>query len=245
MGIHDVLVGEITSRGERLLRRLDELNLLLVFIREPDESVLGSWESASRDARALAIVCSMAELESLTRFVIQLIHSELNNATLMTRDIRPCMRQIAAHQVFESLKRLEDHAKLWERRAYATTLDGCSDVLALPIERRGPQPPLDGRTLRPEHFYRMWAIYGLPGDAFPFVSWATSLQKLALVRNDIAHANLAFSEIFQQAGMTVAEVEGYLKDIGEFSIHLISSWTDYLDRQLYLGSALYEVDQAG
>jgi hypothetical protein len=236
VGIHDGFVGRIADQGERLLRRIDELKRLLAFVQLTDEDLHKGWPSAARDARSLAIICSMAELEALTAFLIKGTHSELNGCTLITRDIRPCVRQLAAHRAFESLKTLEDHSKLWQQRAYTTTLDQNAEFLELPISAKGPQPPLDGRTLRPEHYYRIWAIYGLPGDAFPSVSWAASLQKLALLRNDLAHGNLPFAEIFQQAGVTVPEVENYIDDLAEFSIHLISAWSQYLELRLYLKS---------
>jgi hypothetical protein len=234
VGVHDAIVAEIHDHAERLLRRIDELKLLLLYVRELDPSAGAEWSSSSRDARALAVVCSVAELEALTKFIIQRTHQALNDSALAESDIVPCMRQITSHGMFESLRSLQDSSKVWERRSYVTTLETCGNALELPIFSRGPQPPLDGRTLRPEHFNRMWSIYGLPGIAFPAASWASSLQKLALVRNDIAHGNLPFGEIFQQAGLTVAEVESYIDDLGSFSIHLVSAWTDYLDRGLYL-----------
>lgn len=147
------------------------------------------------------------------------------------------MRQLAAHDAFESLRTLQDHEKLWDARAFATTLEGCGDLLKLPLPRKGPQPPLDGGTLKPGHFNRLWAIYGLPGIAFPEAAWAPSLQKLAGLRNEIAHGTSPFNDIFSQAGVTVAEVERYIDDLSLFSIHLVDSWCKFLASEMYLDNA--------
>lgn len=238
MDIHDAAIGEIHQQGERLLRRIDELKFLLLYVRGLDSKDGVGWESSTRDARALSIICSVAELEALTKTVIQCMHRELNDATICGGELAPCLRQIAAHNAFESLRSLQDSAKVWERRAYVTTLDTSAEYLGLPIATQGPQPPLDGRTLRPEHFFRMWDIYGLPGEAFPSVAWASSLQKLALVRNDIAHGNLPFAAIFQQAGRTVTEIESYVDDLSSFSIHFVSASAEYLEKKLYMKESL-------
>ncbi|MFE6526835.1 HEPN domain-containing protein [Streptomyces sp. NPDC057794] len=237
MATHETLIVDIQSQGERLLRRCDDLKKFLALVRnspqgsQPD----ARWASEARDARALSVVCSMAELEAFTKFLIQETHRELNSSGLPVRSFRSSLRQLAAHATFESLRSLSDHSKLWEKRKFATTLEACGDPIALPIELRHAQPPLDGRTLRPEHFNRIWEIYGLPGAAFPSAAWGASLQKMALFRNDVAHGNIPYVEIFQQAGRSVTDVERYVNDISEFAIHLVTAWVDYLTTQGYLG----------
>jgi hypothetical protein len=233
--MHDPLILEVQTQGERLLSRCDDLKKFLALVRvSSDDGRELRWNSESKDARAVAVVCAAAELESFTKFVIQETHRELNNSGMAIKSLRPSLRQLAAHATFESLRDLSDHSKLWEKRRYATTLEICVDPIQLPIENRYAQPPLDGRTLRPEHFNRIWEIYGLPDAAFPASAWSASLQKLALFRNDIAHGNLSYYEIFQQAGRSVADVERYVNDLNEFVIHMAASWCDYLNAQGYL-----------
>jgi RiboL-PSP-HEPN len=236
---HDALILEVQAQGERLLRRCDDLKKFLALVQPPAVGTEGTspnqrWNSEARDARALSAVCTMAELEALTKFLIQETHEELNSSVACVSDLRPSLRQLAAHTTFESLKDLSDHSKLWEKRKYATTLELCTDPVSLPIDFRHAQPPLDGRTLRPEHFNRIWEIYGLANTAFPMASWSASLQKMAHFRNDVAHGNILYVEIFQQAGRSVAEVERYVNDISEFVIHLATSWADYLSNESYL-----------
>ncbi|MGH3808069.1 MAG: hypothetical protein ACRDRU_15880 [Pseudonocardiaceae bacterium] len=234
MALHERLIVELRSHVDRLLNRVDQLQLLL------DQNFGASNGGdqpgfVSRELRAAAAVGSIAELEALTRSTIQRTHIELNTCGLMLCDISPSMRQLAVHGTFESLRDAMDHGKLWEKRRFATTLETCNQSLLLPIVlQRAPQPPLDGRTLTPKHYHRLWQIYGLPGDPFPVVSWEGSLQKLALLRNDIAHGSLPVDEIFTQAGRSAPEVRSYINDIGLFSINFADRWENYLTNQGYL-----------
>ncbi|GAA1070510.1 hypothetical protein F4556_004196 [Kitasatospora gansuensis] len=237
MATHDALIGEVESHGDQLLRRSDDLKKFLALAsHSADSSASPRWESEARDARALAVVCTMAELESFTKFIIQETHKEINDSRLSVNKLRPSLRQLAAHTAFESLRELNDHSKLWERRKYATTLEFCGDPAALPVNHKQAQPPLDGRTLKPEHFNRIWEIYGLPGDAFPHSTWGASLIKMSMLRNDVAHGNIPYVEIFQQAGRSVADVERYVNDIGEFAVHLTATWVEYLEHRGYLAT---------
>lgn len=234
MGAHDLLVADVSLQCERLLTRTDELKTYLASVASLVVQDRTKWSFLGREARSSAIVCTMAELEALTQFLIKKTHEALNSATLSYRELRKCLRQLAAHDAFESLRALQDHEKLWNMRSFATTLEGCGELFKLPLPRKGPQPPLDGGTLKPSHFNRLWAIYGLPDIAFPDPSWAASLQKLAGLRNEIAHGTSSFADIFSQAGATIPEIERYIDDVSSFSIHLIENWTLYLADELYL-----------
>jgi hypothetical protein len=230
---HDGLRKEILDHLGRLLKRTGELKVFLAFT-QTSQTNTNVWSSASRDARALAIVCTMAELESLIKTSVQRTHEELNAAGIQTLQLIPSMRQVVAHTAFESLRSLQDQTKMWERRSFTTTLESCSEVAKFPIERSHPQPPLDGKTLKPEHFYRLWQIYQLPGDPFPNPGWPGSLQKMAMARNDLAHGNLPYHEIFQQAGRSIKDIESYVASVSDFSSHFVDSWNKYLASEDYL-----------
>jgi len=235
VGAHDALNAALMAEADRLLKRTDTLKTYLLAAASLAKQDPKRWHFATMEARASAIIHTVAELESLTRFLIQETHRELNGAHVV-KDLRACLRQLAAHTTFESLRALSDPSKLWIRRAEATTLELSSSPLALPIEMKTVQPPLDGRTLRPDHFYRIWSIYGLPGAAFPVVSWEASMLKMAGVRNDLAHGTVPFHEVFQSAGMRISDVERYVSDIIEFALYLVTTWVDYLDSRQYLAS---------
>ena len=233
MGNHDAFIQDLTGQGVRALDRIDDLKRFLAFVEVDSNQRISVWQSAQRDARALAIICSMAELEALTKSTLQGVHREINNSSLPVELLIPSVRQLTAHTIFESLKELQDPAKMWEKRSYATTLETCSEIAVFPILNNHPQPPLDGKTLKPQHFERLWSIYSIPGYAFPKSTWNASLTKLSLARNDLAHGNLPFYEIFQQAGRSVSEIERYVNDIADFIAHFVNSWEDYMDNERY------------
>jgi hypothetical protein len=233
VGKHDGLRKEILDHLDRLLKRTGELKVFLAFTQTSLTNSSG-WDSASRDARALAIICTMAELESLIKVSVQRTHETLNTAGIQTMALIPSVRQVVAHTTFESLRTLQDHSRMWDKRSFATTLELCDDPAKFPIERSHPQPPLDGKTLKPEHFYRLWQIYQLPGAAFPDVRWPGALLKLAMARNDLAHGNLPYHEIFQQAGRSIPEIESYISSVSDFASHFVRSWNLYLHDESYL-----------
>ncbi|WP_327007939.1 hypothetical protein OHA72_12080 [Dactylosporangium sp. NBC_01737] len=176
----------------------------------------------------------VAELESLTRVALKEIHEYINRASIPVNTIAACLRQLVAHNEFESLRNLQDAAKVWEKRAYTTSLDRQAVEVVLPLPTKGPLPPMDGRTPTPSLYNRIWSVYGLHREAFPVASWSPSILKMAGLRNDIAHGNIPFHEIFQQPGVTVADIERYVDDIEAFSSHFIATIVDYLTNSLYL-----------
>lgn len=233
--MNDAFVEAVWSETDRLLSRVERLDTQLtasfrVYAAEGERAY-----AATQDSRAAAILYSMAELESLTRFVLTEAHKTINLLEVPVRDVRPCLRGLAAHSWFESLRSLQETAKVWERRALTTTMDGSAEPMRLPVVGRPKaQPPLDGKTPKPEHFALVWAMYGLPDEPFTTGSWQTTLRKLSGVRNDLAHGNVPFSEVFRTPGLQEGDVEGYLADLAHFAIHFASSWVTYMTSASYL-----------
>jgi hypothetical protein len=229
---HEALRSQMLDHLGRLLERTDELRTFLAFVQGGET---GHWMSASLDARALAIVCGMAELESLVTTTIQCTHEALNDAGIKTQQLTPALRQMVAHSTFESLKEVRDHKRMWRSRGSVTTLDSCPEFSRFPVVKKGaPQPPLDGRTLKPEHFHRIWEIYQLPDQPFPVLAWQGHLVKMASARNDLAHGNLPYPEVFREAGRSVSSVEQYVGTIRGLSTHFADKWIQYLIEERYL-----------
>jgi hypothetical protein len=233
---HDRLIGQLHRSTDRFLDRLDDLRRYLAGADVLAQQDAQRWQFATYEARGAAVVGAEAELEAMTRTFIQETHAELNGMAIPLKDVRPSLRQLAAHSAFESLRTTTHHKTVWERRLFATTLDSCVVPLALPVAHKGAQPPLDGKTLRPSHFFQLWQIYGLPQSAFPEVAWVGSLQKLALARNDVAHGNSKFDEIFVQPGREVHHIEAYLDQMSLFGIHFVSRWEEYLRASRYMAN---------
>lgn len=223
-------------RGEEALVRISKLKTFLIMSQEMDSVDHTKWYFLTQEARAASIVGVMAELEGLTRSFLVHINTLINDQAHPVAALKPCVRALAGHAHFDSLRDTNDSSTIWAKRAAVTTFEVCSEASVLPIPTRGPQPPLDGKTLTPAHFIRIWSVYGIPATPFAEVGWAQTLQKLAGLRNDIAHGNIPFDEIFRSSrnGTSGADVERYLEEIELFVISLVDKWKDYGDKRLFL-----------
>lgn len=224
----------VFDQADDALKRLDRLKSFLVAAEALRVQDHARWFFLTQEARAACIIGVCAELEALTRVFLVAVNGEINRGVHVVGDLKPCLRGLAGHAHFESLRTSEDAATVWARRTAVTSYDTSTEVAAMPLPARGPQPPMDGKTLTPSHFQRLWDVYGLDGDPFPELAWATTLTKLSGLRNDIAHANLPFSEIFRTAGTTSPSVERALDQMNNFVIHLTVTWTSYVASQHYL-----------
>jgi hypothetical protein len=229
-----VALQTLVDQQDRLSKRAQGLKRLIISVQTVALSPVASGVLLLQEARAAAIVGIVAELESLTRTILSEIHDHINQAAVPLNSIAACLRQLAVHDEFESLRTLQDATKVWEKRAFATSLDRQSTGTVLPMPRKGPLPPMDGRTPNPGLYSRIWAVYGLHRDVFPVASWSASIQKLSGLRNDIAHGNLPVHQVFQQPGVQVPDIERYIDDVQAFSDHFVATVTDYIASKLYL-----------
>lgn len=225
---------EVLEQADTALTRLDRLKGFLVLAVKLDGEDHDKWFFLTQEARAACIVGILAELEALTRTFLCGINTEINREQLRLSELKPCLRSLAGHVHFESLRESSDSLNIWTRRTTVTTFEASVEVAAMPLPTRGPQPPLDGKTLTPAHFSRLWQVYGIEGVPLPDLSSGQTLQKLSGLRNDIAHGNVPFNEIFKTAGTDPSTVETYVAQMGLFIIHLASSWSRYAIERAYL-----------
>lgn len=222
---------------ERYLDRLDELRRFLSVAEAIEQSSSISWSHADREARGSAIVCSMAELETLVVVVLCHANGVINSSAAAVGDLRPSLRPLAAHRELLSLAALGDAGKIWRQREFVTSLDTSTEACALPVNGQGgrePQPPLDGRTLKPHHLQRVAAVYGISTASLIQTQETLSLKKLSDARNDIAHGNLPFHGVFSRQGFLPAEVRRDLDAFDRIGYNLVATFDGYLDRADYL-----------
>jgi len=195
------------------------------------------WRFLSQEARAACIVGSMAELEALTRTFLVTLSQEINAGNHRVKDLKQSLRCLAGDSHFESLRSTNDAESLWQRRQFLTSLEDCAEIATLPIPTKGAQPPLDGKTLTPAHFNRIWTVLDIPGDPLPALAIQPTLTKLKGLRNDIARANLPCEEVLHTAGTTVPAIEKYMDHMTDLVIHLADNWERYTLDQGYLQQA--------
>jgi hypothetical protein len=224
----------LSSRFEVLKTRILEADALET--KNPKQGHL-----ASQSARAEGIIFGMAELEALVKNDLTQANSQLNSLQISYRDAKPCLRQLGAHSIFESLRSTTQSDKVWEHRARVTGFETSSELLCIPATTVGPQPPLDGKTLTPPHISRIVTVYGLADLEFASSSWQGSLYLFRSKRNDLAHGNITFGRVFQEPGMTPEKIVSCLADLEDLASALTLAWTEYFSQSRYLNSVLATV----
>lgn len=225
---------------ERYLDRLDELRRFLTVADAIDSSDSVPWQHARREARGSAIVCAMAELESLVVGVLTHANTEINRSGSTIGMLRPSLRPLAAHRELTSLAALSDAEKMWRQREVVTCLDMNDAAASLPVNAgqvsREPQPPLDGRTLKPHHLQRICTVYGIEVGSIIHTHQTLSLKKLSDARNDIAHGNMPFHAVFDRAGFLPDEIRADLDSFDKIGYRMVEAFDGYLSRREFLAS---------
>lgn len=225
---------------ERYLKRLDELRRFLAVAEAIDSSDFVPWHNARGEARGSAIVCAMAELESLVIASLTHANTVINESRSTIGMLRPSLRPLAAHRALTSLAALRDPEKMWREREFVTCLDSNGEVASLPVTvgqaSREPQPPLDGRTLKPQHLQRICAVYGIQIDSIIRTHQTLSLKKLSDARNDIAHASMPFHALFSRAGFLPVDIRADLDSFDEIGYGLVVAFDGYLSRKQFLAA---------
>jgi hypothetical protein len=222
---------------ERYLARLDDLRRFLDVSEAISKQESIKWAQSTAEARSAAIVCAMAELESLLSGTLSAVNAAINDSGVAVGKVAPSLRPLAAHKALLSLAALGDPDKIWPQRQFVTTLEVCVDPVDLPVvtpASREPLPPLDGRTLKPAHIQRVAAVYGVELNRLIRTADTLSLKKLSECRNDIAHGNVPFSALFSRKGFLVDEIREDLLAFDEIGYRLVDTFDQYVSRQEYL-----------
>lgn len=201
--------------------RIDRWRTELLLLAAGSKSNISESSFLGRELRGAAVVATMAEVENLLREVLVLVAREVNASGTPVRDLVEPLRVLAAHSQFESISNTTKMDERWDKRYEVTRLHQEAAISSLPGKStRGPQPPLDGKTIKPSHVQQVWKVLGLGGSPFPSIGASTALTKLASIRNDVAHRNVSISEVFLEPGKTAVHLAGYLDEMILFSLHV-------------------------
>jgi hypothetical protein len=89
--------------------------------------------------------------------------------------------------------------------------------------------PLDGRTLRGEHFDNIWLVFGLSGPSLPAPQHRVALKDLAEGRNEVAHGHLD-PVVFGKVKAT-ADLLRLAGRVDEVISHFLGALDEYLRKQ--------------
>lgn len=222
------------DRAEASARRLDEWRTQLHKLSAGSVPEIAEVSFLGRELRAAATVAAMAELEAILRDMLVDIGLVISSRGIEVRRLLPCLRSLAAHSTFVSMSSTADAEKHWTQRLLVTSLEFSSAHAAMPTRVvKGPQPPLDGRTIQPHHLFTVWRVLGLT-DPIPSASVVASLKKLTQIRNDVAHRNVDIAQVFSEAGRTSVEIATYIDDVTLLILNVGSEWSSYIANESFL-----------
>lgn len=228
---------DVLMRAESSVKRIDEWKTQLALLETG--SVLGAEETdfLGRELRAASIIAAMAEMEALLREMLVDIGAHINNSGTTISEIVPSLRPLALVGEFERFADMgRNKSNTWYLRLSVTQLEGSAEVAKFPkLRTSGPQPPLDGSTIKPDHISLIWQVLGMDlGDLLGGARTVASLKKCNVLRNDIAHRNESIVEVFRGPGCRASDIIGYLGDISNLIVYIGLKWKEYIDTQAYL-----------
>lgn len=216
--------GELALAGREINRIRTDLN-------HADVSGLGlaapvPERERSATIRAYCYIWLAAVLERVVADTLREVLAEINVGALPHRDIRTSLFGLLCDGELQSIS---DRSRqtgwsirvaLFARLADASPTTFASEIL-----------PLDGRTLRAEHFDTIWLVFGLDGDSMPTPRHRASLRELADGRNNVAHGKVdpvTFGKT--KATSDIATLTNRVEDI---VAHFVAAMDDYLQCARY------------
>jgi hypothetical protein len=139
---------------------------------------------ASAMIRSSVYIWSAAALETFVAETLSGLVSGINGAAVQYQNLRLTLLAMACTSHFDAVRDRKG-IKGWSSRARLMASVQQSDVAVL-VDNRA-QLPMDGKTIRPEHFEVIWEVFGLPGDPMPSPRHRIRLIELADGRNQLAH----------------------------------------------------------
>ncbi len=216
--------------GDSATTRLAFWRQTLTMLTTGSFSGIAESDRLGKELRAAAAVAVMAELERLLRELLIATCDEINRAAVMVCDLRPELRALATQNQFQSIMQSTKGDEHWNGRAVVTTLESNTDIARLPTRAgSSPQPPLDGRTITPSHVQRLWQALGLAETPIPSPDLDVSLKALAVLRNDVAHANAPLDEVFHPdvPGKSAKDLESHLRNVERLIDHICLAFAEY------------------
>lgn len=206
--------------------RLDAIRTDLVIA---DAAMLGSSgvSKICLTTRATAYVWISATLEVFVKKNLSAILSEVNKAALPRQRIRLSLQSMLGHSSFAALQSVRG-LNMWEERARALGQVDSSTYTPFNLAVL----PIDGRTLRREHFDAIWQVFGFAPPSIPRPLCTFALSDLAEGRNQLAHGHIS-AEDFVRSKTTpqVLRILSLVEDVVE---HLSLVSDSYITNAEYL-----------
>lgn len=178
-------------------------------------------------AIAASYVWLSATLEEFVKTSLEICIEELNLLALNTNQVRPSLLALLGNSAFDSLQQVRG-LKMWAKRSTLLELTGAS-ILA---EFNPSILPIDGRTIRPEHFNVLWSIFGFHGNSIPGPFHSLALNDLAEGRNNVAHGEVSPIDFGRRKH--IPDVLKIIDRIDDIYLHYSLTNSNYFSNREYL-----------
>lgn len=176
--------------------------------------------------RASAYIWLAALLERIVRDALQATLREITLLTVPFKDLRFSLFALLCDSEFASIAD-RSRSSSWEHKiaVFLRTAEANPALLAENIL------PLDGRTIRGEHFDTIWLVLGLGAPSVPSPLHRIALKDLADGRNEVAHGHI--DPVAFGRSKATNDMLRIAKRVDEVILHLLGSLDAYVDKKQY------------
>ena len=207
-------------------REIARIRSDIVYADSTAISPLSPIHERAASMRAYAYVWLAAVLERIVRDAVQSTLREISALTPAHKDLRLSLFALICEGDFDSVSS-RARSNAWEVKINLLSRTADPNPAALSEHIL----PLDGRTIRAEHFDIIWLVLGLPSPSTPTALHRVALKDLADGRNEVAHGNtdpVAFGR--KKATRDLLRLTSRVEDL---VAHLLAGLDDYIGRRLF------------
>lgn len=166
-------------------------------------------------------------LESFVSQYLSELLSAINKLALPKSSLRGSLFSMLAAPQLDRLRDIR-RLKMWQERAalFPHVLDTATAAL------QSNYLPLDGRTLKPEHFETVWLVFALPAPSLPGPLHKLALTDLGEWRNRLAHGEE--DPVRFGRHKTVCELRRTVQMVEDIAEHLFLAGDQYMSAKGYL-----------
>lgn len=206
-----------------------ELSRIRADIAHADAAVISALspiQERGAAVRASAYVWLAALLERIVRGALQTTLREISLLAVPFRDLRFSLFALMCDSEFASISD-RSRSTSWEQKIAVFLRTAEPGPAQLPEDVL----PLDGRTIRGEHFDTIWLVLGLSTPAVPSPLHRIALKALADGRNEVAHGHI--DPVTFGRSKATSDMLAIARRVDEVILHLLVALDDYVDKKHY------------
>ncbi|MBX7450103.1 hypothetical protein GR927_19120 [Mycolicibacterium sp. 3033] len=211
----------LTDLGNKADRCRQDLYYCDVTLSRPERRAL------KQDVQASTYVLLGAAIEQFTRSLVNAVMDEISAQAIPHSDLALNLLAISIGGPFLALQDVRG-LKMWRKRIELLEHAESQQVATLPNDHM----PLDGKTIRPDHYDVIWLVFGFAGPSLPDPRTGLALKMIADYRNLVAHGDEDTATV---AGLLpVDAVLRLIDQIDGLGVHVYDAAVDFLDNRRYL-----------